>query len=369
MAAKVQEKVIVFGPTGYVGSVVAKTATKYGSQVALAMRDPKKTIRGLSPEDEKEGKYTRVQADLTKPDTVSAAVKKSGAKAAFVYLDHHATDGMASVWQALKDSGVEFVVFLSSFTVPDKAAQMEKVDPSDHISYVHTQAELALAKVFSEKEHVCVRPGYFATNTLQQKLGILANDVRVIKPEQPFDYITPDDMGAVAGNILSKGQRDGQNIVPVFGPDMLSQREAYLKVGGALDREIRVSEATDEEALANLISGGAPEPLAKILVETFKNMDGELVSAKKLTKGQTNVEKYASRPALRLDDWVRANTDLFATEISDVATEMPESAPEPDVVLPEDEVKEEEETEEGKEGEEGEKKGDDEKEEKDGKDK
>ncbi|WPH02702.1 Hypothetical protein R9X50_00556900 [Acrodontium crateriforme] len=367
MAGQVQEKVIVFGPTGYVGSVVAKTSTKYGSKVTLAMRDTNKTIRGLSAEDEKDGNYTRIQADLTKADTVSDAVKKSGAKAAFVYLAHQATDGMASVWQALKDGGIEFVVFLSSFTVPDKAAQMEKVDPSDHISYVHTQAELALAKVFSEKEHVCVRPGYFATNALQQKLGILANDVRVIKPDLSFDYITPDDMGAVAGNILSKGQRDGQNIVPIFGPDLLSQREAFLKIGGALDREIRVSEATDEEALANLVAGGTPEPLAKVLVKTFRNMDGDFVSSKKLSKGQLNVEKYASRPALRLDDWVRANMDLFATEISDVATEMPESAPEPDVVLPEDEVKEEAEADDGKEPKEGEKKTYDDAE-KDGKD-
>jgi uncharacterized protein YbjT (DUF2867 family) len=42
------EKVIVFGPTGNIGSITAQTASKKGAKVYLAMRDPKKTIPGLS---------------------------------------------------------------------------------------------------------------------------------------------------------------------------------------------------------------------------------------------------------------------------------------------------------------------------------
>ena len=37
-------KVIVFGPTGNIGSVAAVTAQEKGAKVYLAMRDPKKTI-------------------------------------------------------------------------------------------------------------------------------------------------------------------------------------------------------------------------------------------------------------------------------------------------------------------------------------
>ena len=47
------EKVIVFGPTGNIGSITSQTAGKKGAKVYLAMRDPKKTIPGLSQEDEK----------------------------------------------------------------------------------------------------------------------------------------------------------------------------------------------------------------------------------------------------------------------------------------------------------------------------
>jgi uncharacterized protein YbjT (DUF2867 family) len=42
------EKVIVFGPTGNIGSITSQTAGKKGAKVYLAMRDPKKTSPGLT---------------------------------------------------------------------------------------------------------------------------------------------------------------------------------------------------------------------------------------------------------------------------------------------------------------------------------
>ena len=49
------ERVIVFGPTGNIGSVAAQTASKKGATVYLAMRDPKKAIPGLTKEAEESG--------------------------------------------------------------------------------------------------------------------------------------------------------------------------------------------------------------------------------------------------------------------------------------------------------------------------
>ena len=54
------DPVIVFGPTGQVGSVAALTASTLGTTVWLAMRNTSKPIPSLSQLAEKEGRFQRV---------------------------------------------------------------------------------------------------------------------------------------------------------------------------------------------------------------------------------------------------------------------------------------------------------------------
>lgn len=105
------EEVIIFGPTGNVGSVAALTAAQLGAKVVLAMRDTQKAIPDLNADEEISGSFERVQADLTQPETVISAVNKTQAKSAFIYLNFGMPDGMKATIQALKSSGIEFVVF------------------------------------------------------------------------------------------------------------------------------------------------------------------------------------------------------------------------------------------------------------------
>src|SRR5690242_6833607 len=114
------ENVIVFGPTGGVGRAAALEARKRGAHVWLAMRDTNKTIPGLSADAEG---FTRIQADLSKPDSLKDAVKKSGATTAFVYTLFGSPDSMRSAFDALRDSGITYAALLSSFMV--------KGDPHD----------------------------------------------------------------------------------------------------------------------------------------------------------------------------------------------------------------------------------------------
>ena len=102
------------------------------------MRDTSKSIRGL---DESKGGFERVQADLNKPDSVSAAVKQTGAKRAFIYAAHGSPDHMKGSLEAMKSAGVDFVVFLSSFTVTGK---LEDIPPNEFISYLHARIEISL---------------------------------------------------------------------------------------------------------------------------------------------------------------------------------------------------------------------------------
>lgn len=144
--------VIVFGPTGNVGAWVARTAREHGAQVILAMRDTKKPIRKL---DESQGGYERVQADLTQPDSVTKAVKATGAKRAFIYLVHGTQDHMKASIEALKAGGIEFVVFLSSFTVQ---GDLKAIKAQDMISFMHASVELVLETVFGKENFVALRP-------------------------------------------------------------------------------------------------------------------------------------------------------------------------------------------------------------------
>ena len=172
------DPVIVFGTTGQVGSVAALTASSLGATVWLAMRNTSKSIPGLSQSSEKESRFQRVYADLEKPSTVSQAIHTSGAKRAFIYLVHHAADHLAGAIKAMKDAGVEFVVFLSSFTIYTTQA-LRDIDQDDLLPYVHAQVEANLEDVFGADAHVAVRPGCFITNLLSEKEGIVKNDVKM----------------------------------------------------------------------------------------------------------------------------------------------------------------------------------------------
>jgi NAD(P)-dependent dehydrogenase (short-subunit alcohol dehydrogenase family) len=109
--------IIIFGPTGQTACFAARTAHSHGAKIVLAMRDPSKPISGLPTTEEQRGNYTRVQADLTDPASVATAVKSSGATRAFIYFVFGTKDYMRASIEALRDNGVDFVVFLSSSSV------------------------------------------------------------------------------------------------------------------------------------------------------------------------------------------------------------------------------------------------------------
>ena len=307
------DKVIVFGPTGNIGSITAQTASKKGAKVYLAMRDPKKAIPGLTQEAEQAANYERLQADLTDAESIRAAVQKSGAQAAFLYLAFSSQDHMLSTFQALKDGGIQHVVFLSSFTVPRDG--LEDVQAADMISFVHAQAELSLRKVFAKEQLVAIRPGSFATNALHNKSGIDARKVKILSSERVSDWITNEDMGEVSGTVLVEGQRDGQDVIYLFGPEMVTQKSAFQTIGKVLGEEIDVVDVDGEEALQEYLKGGMPEPIAKYLIglieKTGSNGGGMDLVPGRHEEGVANVKKYTGHQALGFEEWAGRNKSMF----------------------------------------------------------
>lgn len=313
-------KVIIFGPTGAVGSAAARTAASLGAHVTLAMRDTSKAISGI-PDTSSSDRYVRIQADLTQPATVSAAVKQSNATHAFIYLIHQSQDHMRSTIQALKDSGITLIVFLSSFTVTGTGSgALSAIPPSNVIDYLHARVELQLEEIFTRSHFVALRPGSFASNEFQYAPAFSSNsEVKITYPKSRVDCIAPADIGRVGGTILARGMpQDGNSAIYLYGPEFLKAQEVVATIARVLGKDPKVSECDEQEARKVMSERGYPPPLVEYFVgQTHKaewagDGEGEIFGRKVSEKDRGNVEKYGGGgKATTFEQFVKENREAF----------------------------------------------------------
>ncbi|PWY68735.1 NmrA-like family protein, partial [Aspergillus eucalypticola CBS 122712] len=309
--------VIVFGPTGAVGSAAARTAQQLGTTVYLAMRNPTKPIPGLSAQKESEGGFKRVQADFSQPGTISAAVAQSRAKHAFIYTDLTSSDHMRASFTALKEAGIVSIVLLSSFGIQ---GDVRNVPPEDHIAYVHAQAEISLQEVFGADGYVAVRPAFYASNTLWWKAPIQTGHVKLSWPAAAFDWISPEDIGGVCGTILARRAQGtdlslAESYVNLVGAEKMGVGDAVKTIGKVLGKEVTVTEVDENVALDSLVNeSGLPEPIARSVLGFCQNAaNGQsFMDSPRYGPAVGNIEKYLGRPATRLHEWVEANREKFS---------------------------------------------------------
>ena len=302
--------VIVFSPTGEVASVAARTAQEHGAKVVLAMRDPQKTIPGLSPDDERVGGFERVQADLTSADSVRAAVEGSGAKRAFLYLIQGTSDHMRATIKALKSGGIDFVVFLSSYTVQ---GEPRDIPPREVTPYIHAQVEVNLDDIFGPDNYVALRPGNFATNFTWYKDGINAGEVRLYAPNTGFDCIVPADIGRVGGTILVHGARSEQRKVYIHGPQILSLRDGVEIIGNTLGKQaVQITSINEQQAVDDYVRAGVTKPVAEYMARNPGATADDESERPFYETGVSNVQLYTGKPATSFKQWVEANKGLFS---------------------------------------------------------
>ncbi|EKG09680.1 NmrA-like protein [Macrophomina phaseolina MS6] len=310
--------VIVFGATGGVGSSTARTAQRLGAKVFIALRNTEKPIPGLTREEEKEAGFERVQADLTKPETIEAAVRQSGAKHAFIYLFHGDNDHMNASILALKAADIEFVVFLSSASVHGNRSELP---PADFIPYAHAQVELALEHVFSTSGYVAIRPAFFNTNVSFWTDMFRKGEVRTAYLDAVYDWISPDDIGEASGTVLVRGIQategaENRNFIYLCGPKLMTLRKAIGIFSKVLGKDIKITELNEEDGVAALVESGTPEFLAKPLLRVAgqrcgPDQEGDPTYNKKShEQAVANLRKYAGR-ATPLEEWAEANKRLL----------------------------------------------------------
>jgi uncharacterized protein YbjT (DUF2867 family) len=306
---------IVFGPTGSVGSAVARRAQALGAKVSLAMRDPEKPIPGLTAAQEHEGGFERVSADLTKPETIQAAVTKTGAKHAFIYMMFGSPDNMRSSIAALKSAGIEYVVFLSGDNIK---GDTRSVPPSQFLAWSHAQVEINLEEIFGVGGYVTVRATFFASNSLWWKKMIASDsEVKTVYPEAKLDWISPEDIGRVCGTLLAEGPQavagPETNIIRVRGPELVTQRDAVGSIGRAIGKSIKVTQLDEQEGLKTLMeSNGMPEDMAKGLIALYKLRAEGTSFFEGDEEPVRNLGKYAGREPTKFSEWAEENKQAFS---------------------------------------------------------
>ncbi|KAF2762596.1 NAD(P)-binding protein [Pseudovirgaria hyperparasitica] len=285
------DNVIVFGPTGAVGRAVSQEAAKRGAKVTLAMRDPSKKIPGL---DEQQGKFERIKADLGDVASVESAIRQSGAKAAFFYQIHGTGDGMRSVIETMKTAGVEYVVFLSSFTIfPEEDphdVSRERLIPYLHASIEATIDDLGLASTM-------LRPGAFAYNIFHQDVDRSSDVWKAEIPEsdRKADCIVPKDIGRVGGAVLVDRPAEGQKeIVYLYGPALLTREDMIATIGKVSGKQISTTVQSTDDHIKSMVARGLPEIAAKYLCKADNGqLHDRYYADGRHEEGWENIKKYS----------------------------------------------------------------------------
>ncbi|KAK5094807.1 hypothetical protein LTS08_008424 [Lithohypha guttulata] len=297
------DNVIVFGPTGAVGSDVALEASKRGAKVWLAMRDPSKSISTITQEQDSNGSFERIKADLSDPESVKQAVQKSGAKAAFFYMVHGLPDMKPSI-QAINDGGAEYVVFLSSYTIhPD--LKPREVKPDQVIAHFHAKVEIAVEEVGIAS--TMLRPGFFSTNVLDQNLDRSKEPWRatISESDAKWDCICQVDIGRVGGAVLvDRPSNDHKEIVYLTGPQHLSRAEMLAIVEAKSGHKIDINRLAGVEYRDYLVSVGLPKFLADFFVKDEASYAVTSYSQAHIKQATDNIKKYSGYEPTTFEEFV-----------------------------------------------------------------
>ncbi|KAL6248841.1 hypothetical protein RBB50_003904 [Rhinocladiella similis] len=305
------DNVIVFGPSGGVGSAAALYAHSLGAKVWLAMRDTTKAISGLTPEQEHQspGAFTRIQADLSDASSVANAVRQSGAKAAFTYASRDAS-AMQLAAKAMKDAGLEYVVLLSSSAL-QQISDLRAVERADFIPFMHAQAELAIED--AGLALTAVRPGYFASNPVNNELDRSQSPARVRlfrADHNLFDPVDPEDIGRVCGSVLVSRPSQGQKeLVYVQGPEIMSNSDLWKTVLDVTGENIDIQNVNKEEYV-QMMAKKMPMPVAQYLAG-LQEQDGERHDMALYEETRGNVKKYTGREPALFADYVARHKEDF----------------------------------------------------------
>jgi uncharacterized protein YbjT (DUF2867 family) len=219
--------VLVTGGRGHVGRSVAQQLLAAGEKVRVGSSDPAKTSF--------DGSAEVVEVDLARPKTLARAL--DGVSKVFLYAKPESVGAQVEIMQ---EAGIEHVTFLSTRSLTFLDAD------TNPIAGLHVQVERALGQ--SSLPWTFLRPGTFATNTLQWATSVRTESV--VRAPYPESYSAPvheEDIAEVAVLTLMQPERHVGAAYVMSGPKPLTQREQADLIGEAIGRPVRFHELQPDE--------------------------------------------------------------------------------------------------------------------------
>lgn len=275
---------LVTGATGNVGSEAVKALAGAGEPTRALVRDPE-SAKAKLPEG-----VEAVAGDLNKPESLVPALY--GVRAVFLlpgYAD------MPGILAEAKKAGVEQVVQLSGGSAANS-------DLSNAVTRYMAATEAAVKE--SGLPWTFLRPSAFMANALRWLPQIQAGDeVRVTFPNVSTASIDPFDLGAVAAKAMVTDEYRGEILWPT-GSVALRPAEQVAILGGALGRDLRAIELSNEEAREEMTAAMPVEYVDAFFDFYVKGtLDESIV--------RSTVKDVTGREPRTFAEWAAAHADDF----------------------------------------------------------
>jgi uncharacterized protein YbjT (DUF2867 family) len=259
---------VVAGVTGNTGSVVAETLLAQGKPVTVIVRAQEKGQPWVS-------KGARVAvASLDDRHALSRILR--GAEGAYLLLPPNpsapdlieAARRLAqSLAQAVSDSGVQHVAFLSSIGA-------QHASGTGPIITLHNAEQI----LHSVENITIIRAAYFLENWIPVLPAAKGNGVlpTLLTPGRKIPMVATRDIGRIAAESLLDPAR-GRRIIELAGPQEYGDEDIAAILSSLLSRDVR-AQGVPISAAVDLFKGmGIAEQLARLIQEMYAGINSGLV--------------------------------------------------------------------------------------------
>ncbi|KAI8149055.1 hypothetical protein BJV82DRAFT_505753 [Fennellomyces sp. T-0311] len=287
------ERVYFIGGTGNIGTVAVKKLLGNGVSVTVYARSSRKA-QDLFGNDRN---LTVVEGDINDMKPFDETI--AGHTRLFLLVTDilNFTKLKVTIAQKAYAAGVKQIVDISAISAgfPWRSSLS---------SIIYRDAEEALLAINDRAAYVALRPFQFMTNQLTREAHIIKttdNIIDIVDPDEPQEWISPNDIGTVAANIFQDPvEKHGDAVYNMIG-DVVSRKERAILLSKLLSRSITYKQVTPNEQFNNLISLGFPYKHAHLLM-------GIPVFTGKVTPG---LSILLGRPPQTLEQWLEENKAGF----------------------------------------------------------
>ena len=294
--------VLTYGSTGSQGEPVAKTLLEAGHQVRAVVRHPERAsalqARGAEV----------VQGDLADLESLERA--SVGAEAMFLMLPFGAQGDpfklLGNALEAARRAGVKFLVFNAGGHPPKEPTGIPMLDFRIHLEQFIADGGIP---------NVILRPGVYMENFLGPWClpSVQANNTVAYphRREMRVSWIASQDLASFVLAVLERPHLAGQRFT-LGGPEALDGAAIARAFSAGLGREIVYDGITPEAFGATMAQIMGPEAGEGIRI-AYSHANAQPDDA--MAVDMTDVLEKMPVRQTRLEDWVRAHREAFASNV------------------------------------------------------